>query len=454
MRVVADVGAIVLSLVAATVIRFGSRTLEEAGPYGWWLVVWVPLWWLGLVIARLYDERRTRDPAEELRRSVYGVTLGAALAVLVAFSADFPLSRGWILAAWGIALLAVVASRRIVRKVIYALHRRGRLRRRALVVGADATGIELMEAVERAPWEGLDVVGFVSLDPRPLDPSLEPMVVGDVSHLREMVTVLRVSDVLVAPTVGARSRLPEVVAALDGVPVDLFVAPGVEGYLPDRLSVQPMGDRPLLAVERIELHQTARAVKRSMDVLLGGLLLLLAAPVIAVCAAAIKVDSPGPVFFRQQRVGLAGRPFRMWKFRSMVVDAESLVDELRGRNEAEGLLFKLKDDPRVTRVGRFLRRVSLDELPQLFNVVAGTMSLVGPRPPLRDEVERYDDRLGRRLLIKPGMTGLWQVSGRHELSFEDYIRFDILYVQNWSVAFDLYILAKTIPAVLGHHGSY
>jgi lipopolysaccharide/colanic/teichoic acid biosynthesis glycosyltransferase len=167
----------------------------------------------------------------------------------------------------------------------------------------------------------------------------------------------------------------------------------------------------------------------------------------------VRLDSSGPAFFKQRRVGLRGRQFSIWKLRTMREDAEEQRLELEYRNEADGLLFKIEDDPRVTRVGRFLRRSSLDELPQLINVLAGHMSLVGPRPPLPGEVSGYSDRTGRRLLVKPGMTGLWQVSGRNALSFEDYVRYDLLYVQNWSAALDLYILWKTVPAVLFRRGA-
>jgi lipopolysaccharide/colanic/teichoic acid biosynthesis glycosyltransferase len=183
-------------------------------------------------------------------------------------------------------------------------------------------------------------------------------------------------------------------------------------------------------------------------------LLVVAAPLIAACALAVRLESPGPAFFRQSRIGERGRPFVMWKLRTMQDGADKLHVKLQSRNEYDGVLFKIRDDPRITRVGRFLRRTSLDELPQLFNVVAGHMSLVGPRPPLPLEVARYDERLGRRLLVKPGITGLWQVSRQRKLSFEDYVRYDLMYVQNWSIALDLYILARTIPAIISRRGAY
>jgi exopolysaccharide biosynthesis polyprenyl glycosylphosphotransferase len=451
--VLSDVLAITAGLVLATAVRFGGQTLESASPYGYWLALWVPLWLVGLLAAGLYDRGRTQNPAEELRRIVQGVTLGAAISVMASFSVRFPLSRAWALLAWGFGLAALVVGRRIIRKTIHALRRRGRLRRRALIIGADPSGQDLAEAVSHAPWEGLDVVGFVAVEEGSWLPSGEAPIVGTAERLRDLTTELRVSDVLVSPTVAGNGHMGRVVSALDGVPVDLRIAPGLEGFRPSTLTIHPLGDRALVTVERIELRPTARVIKRILDLVLGAVLLVPAAIVVAVCALVVRIDSPGPAFFRQCRVGLRGREFTIWKLRTMRIDAEDERSVLDARNEAQGPLFKIQKDPRVTRVGGFLRRTSLDELPQLINVLAGHMSLVGPRPPLPREVARYDDRLGRRLLVKPGITGLWQVSGRSSLSFEEYVRYDLMYVQNWSIALDFYILAKTIPAVLFRRGA-
>jgi lipopolysaccharide/colanic/teichoic acid biosynthesis glycosyltransferase len=183
-------------------------------------------------------------------------------------------------------------------------------------------------------------------------------------------------------------------------------------------------------------------------------MLVVASPVMLLVALLVRITSSGPALFRQERIGAEGRAFTMWKFRTMVVDAEKLRDGLDGTNQADGVLFKLRADPRVTRVGRWLRRFAIDELPQLFNVMRGDMSLVGPRPALPEEALNYDERVRGRLRVKPGLTGLWQVNGRHELVFEDYLRYDLFYVENWSVMMDLYILAKTVPALIAARGSY
>jgi exopolysaccharide biosynthesis polyprenyl glycosylphosphotransferase len=234
--------------------------------------------------------------------------------------------------------------------------------------------------------------------------------------------------------------------------VDLHLSTGLLGVAASRVAVQRFGDAPVLGLRRVELTGFQQTVKRAFDLVVAGLLLVALAPVIAACALAVRLDSPGPVLFRQRRVGRGGREFTMHKFRSMVPDAERHLAALVPRNQADGPLFKLRGDPRVTRVGRVLRAWSLDELPQLLDVLRGDMSLVGPRPPLRGEAANYGAWLPNRLRVKPGVTGLWQVSGRHQLSFEDYVRYDLFYVENWSLVMDLFIFLRTIPTVLRRSG--
>jgi exopolysaccharide biosynthesis polyprenyl glycosylphosphotransferase len=220
----------------------------------------------------------------------------------------------------------------------------------------------------------------------------------------------------------------------------------------NRVAVQRFGDAPVLGLRRVELTGFQQTLKRGFDLVVATLLLLLLSPVLLACAVAVKLSGPGPVLFRQRRVGQDGREFVIHKFRSMVIDAEQRLDDLKARNEADGLLFKLRHDPRVTHVGRILRAWSLDELPQLVDVLRGDMSLAGPRPPIPSEVANYDAWIRNRLRVKPGLTGLWQVSGRHQLSFEDYVRFDLFYVENWSLSMDLFIVLRTIPTVLRRSG--
>lgn len=236
--------------------------------------------------------------------------------------------------------------------------------------------------------------------------------------------------------------------------IGLIMAPALTDIAGPRIHTQQVAGLPLIHVTTPTLEGGQRVAKRLFDVVVAGLLLLVASPAMVLVAVLIKLDSRGPVLFRQERVGMEGNHFYMLKFRSMVVDAEARLAELARKNEGSGPLFKMKNDPRITRIGGFLRRFSVDELPQLLNVLRGSMSLVGPRPPLPREVEAYESDVRRRLLVKPGLTGLWQVSGRSNLSWQDSVRLDLYYVENWSLAGDLVIILRTVRAVFRSTGAY
>lgn len=241
---------------------------------------------------------------------------------------------------------------------------------------------------------------------------------------------------------------------LEGTGVDLLVAPALTNITGTRVSIRPVAGLPLLHLDEPELAGVRKVVKDVFDWTVAGLAVLLLTPLLLGLALAVRVTSPGPALFTQERVGRDGKLFRVLKFRSMVVDAEQRLDEIRALNEHDGVLFKLRDDPRITRVGRFMRRYSLDELPQLINVVRGEMSLVGPRPPLPSEVNDYETHTRRRLLVKPGMTGLWQVNGRADLSWDETVRLDLQYVENWSLGLDIALIGRTAVAVLTRRGAY
>jgi exopolysaccharide biosynthesis polyprenyl glycosylphosphotransferase len=241
---------------------------------------------------------------------------------------------------------------------------------------------------------------------------------------------------------------------LENAQVELILMSRLTDVAGPRIHMRPINGLPMVHVDLPQYSGYSHAVKRIFDVSIVSVALLLLAPVFAITAAIVRLDSPGPVIFRQERVGAHGTRFTMLKFRSMVVDAEDRLEQLRAQDEGNGVLFKMKDDPRVTRAGRVLRAYSLDELPQLWNVLRGDMSLVGPRPPLPREVELYEGHVSRRLLTRPGITGLWQVNGRSNLSWEDSVRLDLYYVENWSLTGDLVVLAKTLKAVFHSDGAY
>ena len=277
---------------------------------------------------------------------------------------------------------------------------------------------------------------------------------GMVADLRDVIREVGAECVFVAASALSANEMGYVAKAVRLEGVEVRVTATLPEVLSSRVAVQSLGGVTALSLRPVRLTGTQAVIKRAFDIVVAGLGLVLLSPVLAAIAVAVKVTSPGPVLFRQKRVGHRGRPFTMLKFRTMQVGADSMVEELRAEHGVDGLMFKMKDDPRVTRAGRFLRKVSLDELPQLINVVIGDMSLVGPRPPLPEEVTRYEDWQFDRLEVPPGISGLWQVSGRADLSFEDCVRLDLFYIENWSLAYDLYILAKTIPVLVSKRGAY
>jgi exopolysaccharide biosynthesis polyprenyl glycosylphosphotransferase len=325
------------------------------------------------------------------------------------------------------------------------------------MVGSPEAVRNLCDAVAGERSLGMQVAG-VCVPESELDRAVAMglPVVGDLDHVADAAREWDCDAVAVTGADASRQSFVRQVAwSLEGVPVDLLVHPGLVDVARPRMHIQSYTGLALLHVEQPHFTGWRRRVKRVTDIVLTSVGLLMIAPLLLIVALLIKVDDPkGPVIFRQRRVGIGGNPFTMYKFRSMAVDAEQRLAELKEHNEGAGPLFKIEDDPRVTRIGKFLRRYSLDELPQLFNVLTGSMSLVGPRPPLQTEVDEYADHIRRRLKVTPGVTGLWQVSGRSLLTWDESVRIDLNYVENWSLWLDLQIIFRTAYAVLAKKGAY
>jgi exopolysaccharide biosynthesis polyprenyl glycosylphosphotransferase len=353
------------------------------------------------------------------------------------------------------AVLLSLVVRFLARKVLHYLQSRGRSLRHVLVVGSFGAAQQLSERIRREPDAGMKVIGLClppSELPRPVVAGVP--VVGSLSQVPQIVRDMGCDAVAVTSDDATRySYLRELAWSLEGAGVELLVDPGLVEVAGPRMHIRPLMGFPLLHVEEPHFTGWRRVVKRVSDLVLTSIGLLIISPLMLAIAAAIKLQDGGPVIFRQARIGREGEPFTMLKFRSMVVDAEDRKLELMNDNEGKGGLFKLSRDPRVTPIGRFLRDFSLDELPQLFNVLAGSMSLVGPRPHLESELAQMPSEASRRSLMTPGLTGLWQVSGRSTLEGDDAIRLDLRYVENWSLSLDLLILWKTISAVLAKRGA-
>jgi len=328
-----------------------------------------------------------------------------------------------------------------------AHRRQGRHSRPIVVVGANEEGYDLYRLIGDHPELGFTVCGVVGNPSEVTERGYDVPWLGDIAHVADAVSAAGANGVLVAASALPSTQLNKVVRDLLVAGVHVHLSSGIRGIDYRRVRSHPLAHEPLFYLEPISLARWQMVTKRATDLVLAGIGLVLAAPVLAACALAIKTSDKGPVFFRQQRVGRDGRTFTILKLRTMVVDAEARLEELASQNQREGVLFKLANDPRVTRVGRLLRSTSLDELPQLINVMRGDMSLVGPRPALPVEVAQFDEELLARQRVRPGITGLWQVEARDSVSFSAYQRLDLFYVENWSVSLDLAILLSTVQTV-------
>lgn len=449
-----------LALVATMAVTLGLRHATGAGEEALrrHLLVYLlslPVWFAAIGHYRLYPGRDLGSRIEEFRRIVHAVWAGVLGVVVIGYTLNFAVPLREILLLLLFAVVFLTSTREIVRRVIARLHVAGRLLRPTVVVGGNLEGLALCAMLDEKRFLGYGVIGFID-DDSPAGRELLPHqpVLGAVADTREIVASYGATDVLITGSALDPALCNDLVRDLTDAGVHVEISSMLRDVAPERLRIRPLGRYTVLEVERDQLIGWRALAKRAFDVAISLALLLVTLPVLPIVALLIKIDSRGPVFFRHTRVGKDGEPFPVFKFRTMVRDAEDLLPSLMERNEAEGTLFKLRDDPRCTRVGRWLRRLSLDELPQLGNVLLGHMSMVGPRPAPPNEVARWSDDMHRRLRVRPGITGMWQVSGRSEASFEEYVRFDLYYVNNWSLLTDLAIIAKTVPSVLFGRGAY
>ena len=399
-----------------------------------------------LALQGLGDFDRRRSWPTRLRVVTSAISTGTILAVVFSFDHDQRLSRAWLAIGWSLAITLLGVWRSVAPSLYLLVRRRLTWRPRLVIVGANVIGQELGRELEST----FEILGYVDNGtdlPEPLDRPL----LGPIAELESVVRASDIDEIVIALPPQRREQIDRVVARGFGRQVDVKLLTEFDASLPARVEFGRLGSRPYIGFAPV-----ARVtwVKRAADLTLATAALVVASPLFLAVAMAIKIESRGPVFYRQRRLGKDSVPFEIIKFRSMGEDAEHQVAVLSERNEATGPLFKMRRDPRVTRVGRLLRRCSLDELPQLLNVLRGEMSLVGPRPPLPSEVAKYEDWQLARLRALPGMTGLWQVSGRSEVPFNDMVRLDLHYVRNWSLGLDLEIIMRTIPAVLANRGAY
>ncbi len=456
---VSDALVLILAVAGAQALRFGAAPDPNLSDpttsvldlqYTWVSVGVVVLWLVSLRLHAAYDPRMLGHGTQEYRAVVNATFRLFATLAIISYLSKLELARGYVLVAFPVGLLGLLVSRRVWRSWLGANRARGRFADAVLVVGDVEHIGPLVRDLTAATDAGFRVVAVCCADSPERVEGIP--VVGSEDEAAACAQRLGIDVVAYAASsrLGA-TGLRKLGWALEGTGIELVVAPGMTDVAGPRIHARPVAGLPLLYVEAPRFTGTPLALKFAFDIIAATALIVLLAPVFLIVAGLIWFEDRGPVFFTQRRVGQGGRSFVMAKFRTMQVGAEQARPQA---NDADGPLFKLRDDPRVTQVGRFLRRTSLDELPQLGNVLRGEMSLVGPRPPLESEVAAYEEDVHRRLLVKPGLTGLWQVSGRSDLSWEDSVRLDLYYVENWSFTSDLRILWRTLRAMRESRGAY
>jgi exopolysaccharide biosynthesis polyprenyl glycosylphosphotransferase len=452
--VAADLAVIVGVVVTVNAI-FGAVTALHASLFAFLTLVSVVV---GLAASRAWSASALGDGAEEFRRLYRGLFTALVFLGITGFAFGIDGLRPWVFIA--VPVMAVIAFpiRYILRQLLHKRRQAGQCLLPVLAAGGVGTVSDLIDRTRKAPHQGWRVEAVCTTDGlgQGVDGNVDGIpVVGRIEEVAEHVR--RGGYRIVAVTADAYwtpRRLQQLAWELETTSAELVVAPVLMEVAGPRLHVSGVLGMPLLRLSAPVFTGARRVVKEIVDRIGGTVLLGLLSPFLLAIALSVKLNDGGPVFYRQRRIGKDGTSFTMIKFRTMCKDADTKRIGLLARNEAAGPLFKMRNDPRVTKVGAVLRRFSMDELPQLFNVVGGHMSLVGPRPPLPEETERYNTDARRRLLVKPGLTGLWQVSGRSDLPWEEAVRLDLRYVEDWSLALDALILWKTVRAVLKGQGAY
>ncbi|MDX2376589.1 sugar transferase [Microbacterium sp. LRZ72] len=431
-----------------------SRPVDSIEPitYTWLSMALITGWLVALSISGSRSARTVGIGTLEYRKVISStVYLFAALAI-VSYLLSAPISRGYLLLAFPLGTALLLANRALWRRRLWSARRAGQAMSRVLVIGDDGESARIISELERTPEAGYHVVGIAGPGRRAdfTSAGLDVPFLGPVRDVDRMLERTGADTVIVASDAALGvEQVRKISWQLEAGRQHLIMVPSLTDIGGPRMHTRPVAGLPLMHVETPRYSGRQRVVKRTFDILGSAALLLVLAPLFAVLALLVKASGPGDVFYRQERIGKEGVPFGMIKFRSMIPDADAQLAGLLAGQGTEGTpLFKVENDPRITPIGRILRKYSLDEFPQLINVLKGDMSLVGPRPQRRAEVEYYDSAAERRLIVKPGMSGLWQVSGRSALGWDEALRLDLYYVENWTLLGDISILFRTFKAVV------
>ncbi len=446
--VLTDLAAILVGGVLATILQQWISPVDSdlVRTQTTLLMVSLPVFLLGAAANRLYRSRDNKRRPDEWGKIARSTAIGVSTPVVFAFIIqNATLSRLWIILLLISIFTIWLIEREVIRRTFKVLRRNGRLRRRVAVLGTDTHALGLEQRLRANPSLGYDSVGLVTGD--------DLTTIEQFDELINWMETRGANGVIVSPSSFEPGELNRLTRLLTDAGYHTNVSSVLHDIDASRIRPQQIDGSSMLYVEPVQRNGWRRIAKRSFDLAIAITLLVVTAPLLTIAAIAVKTTSPGPIMFRQQRVGKHNGRFELLKLRSMVVDAEERKEGLLDQNEADGPLFKIENDPRVTRVGAFLRKTSIDELPQLVNVIRGEMSIVGPRPALPDEADRWDDELIERLAVLPGITGLWQVSGRSSSSFDDYRRLDLFYVDNWSLLHDIKICFRTVHTVFSGRGA-
>jgi exopolysaccharide biosynthesis polyprenyl glycosylphosphotransferase len=449
-----DLGALLIAMPVAFSLHLHLRAAGATRFDAYWLplLVVVLAWGAAAWVYRVYDSRphSLRDEFMRIARTI--VLVAFAVFALIFFAQIQWVSRLLTAVYFAVALALICVNRLLLRSLAHAAGTSPGTTRYYAVVGSGELASEIISNMRSHPEWGMKLAGFVLEEgAAAVDPNC--VILGRISDLGKILEEHVLDDVVFAVPRERLHSIEDAVKVCEEQGVGVLIALDVLRFGNARMSVGDLNGLPMLALTRTPSDELALAAKRLFDVAVSFTVLLLLSPVLLAMMVAIKLDSPGPIFFKQKRVGLQGRTFGIWKFRSMYMDAEARLESLRAQNEMSGPVFKMKNDPRITRVGRFIRKTSLDEFPQFWNVLRGEMSVVGPRPPLPSEVRQYKRWQRRRLSVKPGITCIWQISGRNNIDFDRWMELDLEYIDQWSLWTDIQICLKTIPAVLGSRGA-
>ena len=461
--VILDLAMILLGFWLAYTVRFEAGVSwffhHETSPINFYqhlVFLLAPLWTIIFWVFGLYDFKNLFAGMHEYARIFNACTLGVMVVILFTFfEPNFVIARAWLILSWLLVSSGVIVGRFAIRRAIHWVRGKGRFMTPVLIVGANEEGQAIAQQLKGNPKAGIRIVGFADNKLKPKNDTVMNLpVLGVVDSVAALVRQYDIQEVIIASTAISRNNLLDLFQALDATNVPVRLSSGLYELITTGLEVQEFGNVPLLSVNKVRLTGADMVLKRILDIVGATVGLLISLPIMVIIALAVKLDSPGPIFYRRRVIGVGGKPFDAFKFRSMIVDADELLIRDRKLNLQFQANYKLKDDPRITRVGQFLRDKSLDELPQLFNVLLGQMSLVGPRmitEPERDRYGKWGMNLGT---VKPGITGLWQVSGRSDVSYDERVKLDMHYIRNYTIWLDLYLLWQTIPAVLKRRGAY